>query len=136
MAGGDRFLDGGSECVGIGDRDDQSGRILVHGGIDELRHRHHIEGLGGAIVDRYTHIGGRLGDAVLDHRPERIRSLSMADDDDAGGLRLSGEHGACKYRCGSERLEHRFHDKSSRWMNLRAGRLLRARTAMRRKRND
>jgi SulP family sulfate permease len=58
------------------------------------------EGLGRAVVDLDLHVAGRLGDAVLDHRPERIVRLAMADDDDArvlgdgrGGQAYGGRKG-------------------------------------------
>ena len=53
------------------------------GRVDELAHRHHVEGFGRAVIDLHLHVlAGRL-DAVLHHRPERIVGLAVADHDDA-----------------------------------------------------
>ena len=69
----------------VGDRDDQAGRLLVHGRVDELAHGDHVEGLGRAVIDLDLHVLAGRGDAVLHHRPERVVGLAVADDDDAAG---------------------------------------------------
>ena len=81
--GVDGGLDRVAQRVGVGDRDDETVRIGGDGSVDQLRHFHHVEGVGGLVLDLDAHILGRLIHAVLDHRPERIRGLTVADDDEA-----------------------------------------------------
>ena len=106
MPGGDGLLDRGAERRGVGDRDDQSGRLLVHGGVDELAHRDHVEGFGRAVVDLHVHVlaGGR--DAVLHHRPEgslawpwlttMMRALLLGEAGRGGGERQQRAAAAAK----------------------------------------
>ena len=83
-ARGDGLLDRRAERRGVGDRDDQAGGLLVDGRVDELAHRDHVEGFGRAVIDLHLHVLAGGGDAVLDHRPERIVGLAVGDDDDRG----------------------------------------------------
>ena len=41
----------GPSADGVRDRDDQAGRLLVDGGVDQLAHRHHVECFRRAIID-------------------------------------------------------------------------------------
>ena len=58
-------------------------RLRSHGGVDQLRHFHHVKRFRRLILDLNPHILGRLIHAVLDHRPEWIRGLTVTDDDEA-----------------------------------------------------
>ena len=53
------------------------------GGVDELRHRHHVEGAGRLVLDRDAQVLAGLRDAVLHDRPEGVGRLAVGDDDDA-----------------------------------------------------
>ena len=55
-ARGDRLLDRGAERRGVRDRDDEAGRLLVHGRVDELAHRDHVEGFRRAVIDLDLHV--------------------------------------------------------------------------------
>ena len=61
--------------------DDQPIRVGCHRIINEMGHGYHIESGSGRrfIVGRDTHIVGRLINSFLDHRPERVRRLTMCD---------------------------------------------------------
>jgi hypothetical protein len=103
-AGGHRLLDRGPERRGVGDRHDEAGGLLVHGRIDELAHSHHVEGLWRPVVDLDLHVLACRRHAVLDHGPERVVGLSVADHDDAGIL-LRGswrDRGEGQGRCGGQ----------------------------------
>ena len=63
---------------------------------------------GALILDGDAEVLGGLVDAVLDHRPERVRGLAVADHDEAHvlGQRRAGEaeragedDGLCQSRC-------------------------------------
>ena len=86
----DRVPDGIAERLGIGDRHHQAIGLRGHGGVDDLRHLHHVEGIRRAILDRDAEILGGLVDAVLDHRPERIGGLAVAHHHESHVLRCSG----------------------------------------------
>ena len=76
-------LDRLAERVGVRDRDDQAVRLGGDGGVDQLRHRDHVEGVRRLVLDLDAHILGGLVDAVLDDRPERVGGLTVGDDDEA-----------------------------------------------------
>jgi hypothetical protein len=63
------------------------------GGVDDLGHLHHVERVGRLVLDIDAEVLGRLIDAVLDHRPERVGGLPVADHDDAHvlGERTAGQ---------------------------------------------
>ena len=73
-------LDRVTEGLGVRVRDHEPIRRGRHGGVDQLRHGDHVEGLRGVIVDRDAEVGGRLVDAVLHDRPERVGCLAVGDD--------------------------------------------------------
>ena len=92
-ARGDRVADRIAERLGVRDRDHQAVGLRGDRGVDDLRHLHHVEGVGRAVLDRHAEVLGGLVDAVLDHRPERVGGLAVADDDEAHvlGERRAGE---------------------------------------------
>ena len=92
-AGGDRVADRIAERLGVRDRDHEAVRLRGHGGIDQLRHLDHVEGVGRLVLDGDAEVLGGLVDAVLDHRPERVGGLAVADHDEAHvlGDRRGGE---------------------------------------------
>ena len=69
--------------VGIRDRDDQPVRAGGDGGVDQLRHGHHVEGRRRLVLDLDAHVLGGLVDAVLHDRPERVGRLAVGDHDEA-----------------------------------------------------
>ena len=80
-AGGNGRLDGGSECVGVGNRHDEAVRFRSDGGFDDLTHLNHVERAGCLVLDVDAHVltGGR--DASLGNRPERVGRLAVGHDD-------------------------------------------------------
>ena len=80
---GDRVPDRIAERLGVGDRDHEAVGLRGDRGVDDLRHLHHVEAVGRAVLDGHAEVLGGLVDAVLDHRPERVRGLAVADHDEA-----------------------------------------------------
>ena len=78
--GVDGLLDGRAERVGVRDRDDQAGRLLGDGGVDERDHAGHVALLArGAVVRGHAHVGRAGLHAVPDHAPEPVLGLTVGD---------------------------------------------------------
>ena len=62
----------------------QAVRLAGDRSVDQLRHLHHVEGVGRPVVDiGALDLGGRI-DAVLDHRPIGVGGLAVRDHRDPG----------------------------------------------------
>ena len=83
----DTRLDGGldrfAQRVGVGDRDDETVRLRRPRRRRSAATFPPCRRYQGLILDLNAHILGRLIHAVLNHRPERIRGLTVTNDDEA-----------------------------------------------------
>ncbi len=95
-AGGDRPADGVAKRLGVRDRNDEPVGFRGHRRVDQQAHRDHVEGVGRTVRDLDAHVLLGGVDAVLDHRPERVGGLPVADDDEAKLLR--GRRPDCQSR--------------------------------------
>ena len=112
------FLIDGPSADASGMETTSSGRILVHRGVDQLGHRDHVEGLGGAVLDADAGLLAGGDDSVFDHRPEGIVGLAVRDDNDADvvggdGRRREGRSDDECRRRGDGRFDQAFHAISS-----------------------
>jgi len=94
-----------ARCIRIWNGNHNTLRLLIDRRIDKLGHLHHVKGFRCTIIDLCARILCRFGDAVLDDRPERIRCLTVTDDNDinigrAGCERRSQQRhpGHCRFQ--------------------------------------
>ena len=64
-ARGDRVADRIAERLGVRDRDHEAVGLRGHRGVDQLRHLHHVEGVGRPVLDVDAEVLGRLSTPFL-----------------------------------------------------------------------